>query len=83
MDSWQLLLKEEVRPLSFSYSSEIVGPLIPGKTREQTTVDIPIDRWFSDYKNQKVQTNLTVQFINDFPITFKSGMVVVRMKWIL
>lgn len=81
MDNWFL------PPESFKFGLvgppyEIAGPLTPEKINQDSkSIELKYNLQFNDYTKQSVETSVIVNFVNDFPIDFKSGGFVLKLKW--
>jgi hypothetical protein len=69
-------------PYKLYRETEMVGPVNPDYIpKERISVELPFGLQFNDYTKTKMQTNIIVQFINDFPLDIKKGLIVIRLKW--
>jgi hypothetical protein len=81
MDDVDVLLPPQHFPYYY-FRGELVGPPIPFRDSEEIlTFESKHNLQFNDFTKQTFETNFIVQFINDFPIDFKSGGFVIELKW--
>jgi hypothetical protein len=76
MDSW--FPPDEFRFGFVGPPYEVSDPRVPERFSENKST---IELHSNDYTKQTVETSVVVQFINDFPIGFKSGGFIIKMKW--
>jgi|LakMenEpi02Jun12_1017388.scaffolds.fasta_scaffold09467_1 hypothetical protein len=82
MENLLLNINEYNYPYKFYHQSEMVGPVNPDYIpKERISVELPFNLQYNDYTEMKMQTNIIVQFINDFPLDIKKGLIVIRLKW--
>lgn len=75
-----VLSQSEITDSFFHFRSHITGPLIPERDLEKIKTfeyNFRLNNYSSD---DNLETSVIVQFIDDFPVTVKSGGVIFRWK---
>lgn len=66
----------------YEFQPEIVGPMNPNSSSgRELSVELPFNLQFNDYTKRDMKSNFVVQFINDFPLDVKNGLIIVKLRW--
>ena len=75
-----ILSQSEITDSFFQFRSHITGPMIPERDLEEIQ-SIEYNFLLKNYSSDDdVETSVIIQFIDDFPVTVKSGGVIFRWK---